>query len=326
MLNGENEMAGGKRNRRSWTGLFACLFLVWNLSISLGASAAEESGVSVFESARFRVSAAEGSVKNLKYYAEMCEEALDRLAPDFELRKPNREKIEARVCATRKEFQRASGHSGGNTMAVAIPGKGVMILNGEALLVADPAERFRTVGHEMVHLLLGRLAAGEATVPGWLHEGLAQLLTGDYGRMASIRLAWANLRDKRIPMKRLADDFPYGTPLSELAYAQSASFTQFVTTEHIPFKSTRDFFGELLGNPEQARQVFGWLGQSGNLSALEARWREQSSGASNWIYIVTSGTVLWAGIVVLFLVAYARKRRKMKEVMEDWDSWEREDY
>lgn len=270
--------------------------------------------------------ASDRNVKNLEYYADMCEEALDRLAPGFELKKPNRGKIEARVCADRKEFERLTGHAPGKTLAVAIPSQGVMILNGAALATADPADRFRTVGHEMVHLLLGKLAAKGSPVPGWLHEGLAQLLTGEYGRMASIRLAWANLRNTRIPMKRLAGDFPYGTPQADLAYAQSASFTQFVATEHYPFENARDFFQELLENPAQARVLFAQLNRAENLAVLEANWKQSASGAHNWIYILTSGTVIWTAVVMLFLLAYMRKRKKMKQVMENWDAWEREDY
>ena len=268
--------------------------------------------------------AAEG-VRNLKQYGDMCEETLQRLAPEFDPRWPGQEKIEVRVCTTPREFAEVVGLPSHTTSAVALPERGRMILNGEALIGVSPDERFRTVGHEMVHLLLGRIAAGQVRVPAWLHEGMAQTVTGDGGEAAQIRLAVAYIRDTLIPMEDLREDFPYGQANSQLAYAQSASFTRFVATKQFLFATPTDFFRHMLLRPEEARQAFVWLNYAENIELLETEWHHRSAGARNWFYIITSGTVVWTLVVVLFVVAYVRKRWKARRVMEQWDPWERED-
>jgi hypothetical protein len=203
--------------------------------------------------------------------------------------------------------------------------RGIMVLNGPAVQAAAPSERFQTIGHEMVHLLLGSLSEGRVHVPYWLHEGLAQLVMGEARHAGSIRLAWANIRNARIPMVDLIRDFPYGEASAPLAYAQCASFAQFVATEHFQFNSARDWFLYLVGRPEKAREIFVWATSARNVREQEATWGPQTRGHMNWIVIITSSTLLWAGIVVLFLVAYRAKRGRESTVMEDWDPWERED-
>lgn len=277
------------------------------------------------ETARFRIGAIAPNVGNLKQYGDMCEETLDALAPDFDPRWPGQEKIEVRVCTKPREFAEATELPSHTTMAVALPETGQMILNGEPLLTVSAEERFRTVGHEMVHLLLGRIGEGKVRVPAWLHEGLAQTVTGEASQSAQIRLAWAYIRHSLIPIKDLSDNFPYGKPKAELAYAESASFTRFMAAKQFSFTAPTDLFRYMLARPAKAREIVLFLDYPPNIELLEIEWRHQSAGARNWFYIITSGTLGWTLVVLLFLAAYVRKRLRARRVMADWDPWERED-
>ena len=316
-------------SHRQYAAAYLFSFLIFFISV-VGYCADEKTSFyatagSRYETGRFRVAAQEAGVHNLKQYGDMCEETLSALAPDFDPRWPGQEKIEVRVCTKPREFTEATDLPSHTTMAVALPEEGQIILNGEPLLTVAPEERFRTVGHEMVHLLLGRIGAGEVRVPAWLHEGLAQTVTAENGQSAQIRLAWAYIRNTLIPINDLRDNFPYGKSSAELAYAESASFTRFMATKQFLFPTPTDLFRYMLARPAKAREIVVWLDYPPNIAPLEVEWRHESAGARNWFYIITSGTVGWTLIVLLFLAAYVRKRLRARRVMENWDPWERED-
>lgn len=301
------------------------LLLLWLLCFCLLGtwSASEPPRAVAFESARFRLEAQGGQAASLQVYARMCEEALDRLAPDYQLDSP--EKIRVLLAPTRNAFQESTGQHGHRTMAAAFPEQSHIVLNGPALLAADPTERFRTIGHELVHVLLGRLSQGRVRVPFWLHEGLAQLVVGEDGVTDPLRLAWAHLWGSRIPMERLIDRFPYGDPQASLAYAQSASFTRFVATRYYYYDNPNHFLHNLLAQPDKARGLFVQMCRKSNVRFLETLWVRSSGGAENVLHIASSTSLLWIGIVLLFLLAYVRKRRRERQVMEQWDAWEREE-
>lgn len=305
-----------------------CFGLLWTFLLFASVfshSAAAATGNTIHESDHFRLVAPPPGVQNLPVYAEMCEDALRRLAPGFVLG-PGEKKILVHASPDPKDFEKVSRMRAESTMAVAFPNEGTMVLNIQALAGAEPTERFRVVGHEMVHLLLGRLAGRETAVPAWLHEGLAQRLTGQRNFEGSMQLAWAGVTGHRIPMTRLVSTFPYGGGKSDLAYAESASFAEFVATKGLNFNNSSHFFQQLLKDPERARMIFARLGDYDILNGLEQRWVNESQGwTRNWLVIITSNAILWGVIALLFLATYWIKRYRRERVMADWDPWERED-
>ncbi|MBN1867197.1 hypothetical protein JW916_07875 [Candidatus Sumerlaeota bacterium] len=276
------------------------------------------------ETPRFLLRAPQPDRTDLRFYGELCENALDLLSPGFDPTRSGRGPIDVRVSPDERDFARETGMNAARTLAVAFPGRGYIVLNAPALSRADPAERFGVVGHELVHLLLGRVGGGRAKVPLWLHEGLAQLLSGEGESTGdAIRLAWAGLLGRRIAIKDLTDTFPYGESSAALAYTESASFTRHVATEGLFFESPREFFEYLLSNSRQARETLTDLNDQATLAQLEAAWRSHSKMSGRIVLILTSSGAIWGAIVVLFLIAYVRKRRREKRVIEDWDAWER---
>lgn len=304
--------------------LFLHALLLVGILLLAGVASADRAGTS-YESAHFRLVAPPPGVRDLPNYANMCEDALRRLAPDFNL-SAGEKKILVHASPDPKDFEATSQMRAESTMAVAFPSEGTMVLNVQALASAGPTERFRVIGHEMVHLLLGRVAGEGAVVPAWLHEGLAQRLTGQTNFEGSMKLAWAGVTRHWLPFSRLVTTFPYGGDESELAYAQSASFTEFVATKDMAFTNSSHFFRQLLKDPERARIIFARLGDYDILNGLQSRWVEESQGwVQNWLVIITSGAILWGVITLLFIGTYFIKRYRRDEVMADWDSWERDD-
>jgi hypothetical protein len=283
-----------------------------------------------FESPRFAVAARPPGAPNLEYWANFCEKALDRLAPEYGKSAPTARKIEVKVCITDKGFEEESGRKAVSTAAVALmrpeSEQQTIVLNVRVLAAVSQPEQFQVVGHEMVHVLLNGLQNDtDREVPLWLHEGLAQIVTEQSNESAAMRLAWTSVLKQWIPMSKLTASFPYEKPSAPLAYAQSASFTRYVATKSYCFGSPTSFFRTLLRYPEQARGILKDLGTPTKLTEFEANWHREMSAWYSWMLAISGSSLLWGAIVVLFLIAYIRKRRREKVVMRDWDAWERED-
>jgi hypothetical protein len=283
----------------------------------------EEAGDFVHTTEHFQISASQAQL-NLPYYGEACENALKRLLPQTPASLAN-PPIRVRVAANLEEFTALSGRRQEQTLAVALPEDGLMILNSAGLSKTEAGMRDQTLSHELVHLLLGRLTRGEIRVPYWFHEGMAQLLSGDRSHGGSLDLAWATAAGRLIPMENLNTDFPYETPKSPLAYAQSASFTEYVIEEHYFLDSPQALFRQMAERTDKAREILLWLGRTQNIQELEKGWRQDLGRLRNWVVLISSSTLLWIVISLLFLLSYRLKRRRERNVMQNWDSWERED-
>ncbi len=324
-----------KRKIHSVFGSLLCVpptfffFLLFFFFLSLPGFCGEEQAPvprteeSTLTTPHFRVTASQSHL-NLAYYAEACENSLKQILPeDFSnLTQPP---ILVRVAADLTEFTALSGRRQEQTLAVAIPEDGIMILNSAGLSKTEAGVRERTLSHELTHLLLGRMTQGEIRVPYWLHEGMAQLLTGDRSHGGSLDLAWATATGRLIPMENLTHSFPYETPRSALAYAQSASFTEYVIQKHYLLDSPQALFRQMAERPAKAREMILWLGRSQSIQDIEKEWLKDLGRMRNWIILISSTTVLWVGISLLFLLSYRFKRRREKNVMQNWDPWERED-
>jgi hypothetical protein len=81
-------------------------------------------------------------------------------------------------------------------------------------------DRHRTLRHELVHVL-AHSAAGGASLPRWLDEGLARVLAGEHGIDDLRVLAQARLGDRFLPLTALVDGFPAASADAALAYAEA---------------------------------------------------------------------------------------------------------
>lgn len=272
----------------------------------------------------FVITAAPPGMPRLEEWGVLCEGALKRLTPDAVPPAPGKRKYGIIVCKDPREFEEKSGMRSEHVMAVADQRRRAMILNIEAMRNSNSAERFQTLEHEMTHLLLGALENGQRAVPMWLHEGLAQIMSGENRLGGRMRLALAEVTGNSIPLSRLGVSFPYGGDQSELAYAESLSFTRFVASKAYHFNSAAEFFHALLRNDDQTDAMLRDLSDIDIVSALEFRWRREESRLSHWILLLSGSSPLWGGMALLFLYAWWRKRHRARAVMADWDAWERE--
>ncbi|NQU45246.1 hypothetical protein HQ520_18340 [bacterium] len=295
--------------------------VMWGLLLLLSIPLAGAAQSAETVSAHFILTAPAPGVPDLDYWANLCEQALARLSRQFPESFDTDRKIRVFVSPDMADFRSRSGLQVESVMAVAYPGRDYIILNTETMANASAFEQYQTLGHELVHLLLGRL--DQERVPQWLHEGLAQIIPQQSHPTRTLALAWAQILNRCIPMRRLNYRFPYDTSQADLAYAQSASFTQYVATKVYSFPTTQDFFDALLTRPNDMDAILRDLDNPKKLDHFEAEWMRRSDKILNWILAITSTSLIWGLTVLFFVFAYLHKRHKEKDVMEDWDPWER---
>jgi hypothetical protein len=161
---------------------------------------------------------------------ELAQTALSKLARTF----PGTPLRPIRVIVHRDQeslspAQRAHLHPG--TAGFALLGRDeTHILLDEA--VRQPPNDLRTVvTHELAHVLLDQSAgAAGPWLPRWLHEGLAQTLSGGpYLGVQEESLLFAVASRTAPRFTQLEREFPERDDLLRLAYAQSWSFVAFLT-------------------------------------------------------------------------------------------------
>lgn len=158
---------------------------------------------------------------------DVAQEGLDKITGILPVPEPDLLHIYAYPDS--KLMQEALNPTGENWVAGhALPDSQTMILflppNPDHIL--DVRQR---VPHETMHILLSQMTgSGYARLPFWLAEGLASLVELYPNPDYPILLDNAYDRNGLIPIGSLCDNFPRDASGALLAYAQSASFTNFL--------------------------------------------------------------------------------------------------
>lgn len=164
----------------------------------------------------------------------------------------------------------------------------------------------RQIPHELTHLLEYTLTLQNYnSSPAWLLEGLATNAetypNPDYLRI----LQKANNSKTLIPISQLCHVFSPDTEGATLAYAQSASFTRYLTDTYGNQKSVQllQASGNGLDCSQLVSTVFGI-----NLDALDAAWQKTTLGqADNQNELLQYWPIL-ATVVILLIVAVFLRR------------------
>ena len=199
-----------------------------------------------------------------------------------------------------------------------------------------PNDLRTTVEHELVHILLDQnVGTNGLSVPRWVHEGLAQVLSeGLYLGVREEDLIYRARNRSHIPFKDLVGDFPERPSELALAYGQSFSFVAFLRQEVTldPLLAAaracspeRSFVSEL------ARRL------GAGVSVYEDMWLDSivKSGAG-WRVLLRNFFAITLVLALLPLALAVAKRRNREELVkqrmedqelaetavEDWDAEE----
>ena len=148
---------------------------------------------------------------------------------------PIPEKLEIYVYARSSDLRQALDLSGQPWLAGHANPDLVVVLISVAPGPEENLEMEREVPHEVAHaMLFEKVGDNYAKIPPWLNEGIASLAelypNPDYQHI----LQGAASSDSLIPLAELCRDFPNDTAGAGLAYAQSNSFTRYLSRVYGP--------------------------------------------------------------------------------------------
>lgn len=175
--------------------------------------------------------------------------------------------------------------------------------------------------HEVAHVLIDR-AAGGHPVPRWLHEGIAMTAGERWGLEDAGRFAFEVARAGRYPLQRIDELFSGSNAAVKRAYAISGGFVNHLLRRYGDTVTAELLAGLSRGRPMEA--VF--LDVVGEpLAAVEASFWKRQTFWNRWLPLLTSSTVLWIGVTLLFLVAWRRRAARTAELEERWEEMEESD-
>jgi hypothetical protein len=172
--------------------------------------------------------------------------------------------------------------------------------------------------HEVVHLALNARAGGRP-LPRWFHEGVATSVESGWGVTDQVRLLVASLRDPEIAdVSRLFRSDTQSE--STLAYLLAAVLLDDLRGRHgatLPGRVAAHVSRDV---PFERAFVLE-TGETPDVAALRAwgayrRW-------TNWLPALTSGSTLWALILLLACLAFMAARRRRAQRRRKWDEEDR---
>jgi hypothetical protein len=180
---------------------------------------------------------------------------------------------------------------------------------------SGPADIDRTLRHELTHLYLRRRVRGHR-LPRWFEEGMALRQAGEFGLLHRVDLSVAAVRGDLPRLDDLEASFPEDESRARLAYAASFSFTGRVLAE----KGTATLRGLLdrVAAGEDFDEAFEKVFGSTRRRA-ESDWRHGLVDRWRLLSFLAGGTTLWAAISLIALVAWGRKRRTARLLLERMD-------
>ncbi len=186
---------------------------------------------------------------------------------------------------------------------LAHPREGWIVLSARGNEVFNATDTFV---HELAHVYLESVLLGHPC-PRWFHEGFAMMVAGEEVGQRMKAFLGAAATGSFLPLEELEDSFPGEPPAVHLAYAQSQLFVRYLQRRGdgagirslvqalrsgLPFELA--FERTFQGPPDELWRDF--------LRTVDP-W-------SSWLVFLTSAAVLWVLILLLFLWAYVRKRRR----------------
>ncbi|NLO72920.1 MAG: hypothetical protein GX100_02275 [candidate division WS1 bacterium] len=286
------------RMRRGHAGVL-CVLAVLSLLPLVTAVAAEQQHRLVARD--FRLYYWTGQEATAEAVTQVAETSLPRLREILGLEQS--ERIDLYLARTGEEFRQLTGGSDPTrVLGVALPQRRIVVLQPmRGAFLRD------LVAHELTHVLLMD-RVGNLELPRWVHEGVAKYAAGDFNPNDRAILIEAINRGGFIPLERLEAAFEGPPEQVSLAYAEAYTLVEFLAGRH-PQEGLAPFLRELqaVGDPSRALlRAYGLTAAEIGQHWQQVVWTEYL-GRSN-VEQVTP--LIWAGMVVLFLVVFLVNLRR----------------
>jgi hypothetical protein len=254
--------------------------------------------------------------RTIRGLIEEAEELRQEIVTDIGLEVEGVTKVYLASSLTMYQALQPGGKIQAWSAAVAYPRQNLIIILSPRAIRGGHMDLSTIFKHEFTHIALGRAFQGSGGIPYWLHEGVAMYESREWDFRRVSTIMQAVLTDTLIPLSEITQRFPQEENRAELAYCQSFYLISFLINKYgrPPFhRFIREYSR---GNPlnQVLLDTYGM-----GLDRLEERWRRYLKMRFSWIPIITSATALWFLIALLYILAYAKKRRAKRQLYEQWD-------
>lgn len=173
----------------------------------------------------------------------------------------------------------------------------------------------KTFDHELAHVAIDVARQGNH-VPRWFNEGFASYQADEWTLERGEEVARAAATGTLIPLKKLDRTFPDHQQTTSLAYAQSHHFVRYLADRY-----GEDVFASIMDQIRQGEtfSVAFTLSTNDDFERVEKVWRESLADGASPLSGLADGTILFFGASLLFLVAWAKRRRRSREKFERLD-------
>ena len=197
---------------------------------------------------------------------------------------------------------------------VAYHGMHLVLLSMLAPHGGEAVDLDEVFAHELSHVALEDAVQGKH-VPVWFNEGLAMALSGEKAWERRGVLWNATLSDTLLPLSDLDRSMPRASHEVTIAYAESADFMQFLSR-----RSDAMRFSAMIARVREGQSFERSLAEAygADLHRLELEWHHDLEHRFSVIPILTGGGFLWSLVMVGFIVAYVKKRRRAQKILERW--------
>jgi hypothetical protein len=176
----------------------------------------------------------------------------------------------------------------------------------------DLTETFK---HELAHVALFDALGKQQAVPRWFNEGFAVHASGE-SSLARLQTLWtATLSGNLMPLSRLEMGFPSDGVTAQLAYAESADLVRFLMRQQEAMR-----FASLIARIRRGEAFDAAMRDAYGLdrASLEYEWREDVARRYSFWPVFFSGSLVWMGMIGLFVLGWRRRRKRAQATLERW--------
>jgi hypothetical protein len=167
--------------------------------------------------------------------------------------------------------------------------------------------------HELAHVLLSQTAGGQP-VPRWFDEGLAMWAAGEWEWQQEFTMVRAALTHSLVPLADIDAVLGFGASKAGLAYAESQAAFLWLQ-ERMGRPAMTEFIRDL---PESgfAPALVRRIGL--DLPAFDHEIIKFFSHRYRWPALLNDDMIFWAGITLLFVLAYLATWWRTRRIVKRW--------
>jgi len=197
---------------------------------------------------------------------------------------------------------------------VAYPELGLVLLTLTPRFPNENLDLAQVFRHELAHVALTDVV-GSHPIPRWFNEGFAVMASGETSFERMWTLSNATVFNRLLPLSEVERSFPSDESKASIAYAEASDVVRFLIRreDRHRFRSLVRELGTGRTLDAAAREAYGV-----DLVSLEHEWREDVAKRYTFWPILFSGTAVWAGVLLLFVWGWRKRRARSQATLARW--------